>query len=85
MYKFKCDRCTAKISSFDILTGYNKYQDSYTCYKCGQEAKLRHFTKDIKISEIRKNRDKIIYIMVLCTIPLQVWAYLNLINYIGGY
>jgi DNA-directed RNA polymerase subunit RPC12/RpoP len=84
MMKFKCSRCGGELTSFDILRTYNKEEDSCRCPTCKMQAKLRHFTKDVKIGEIIKDRNKIFIYLTVASIPLQVFIYLHLLNLIWG-
>ena len=84
MMKFKCSRCNATLSSFDIVRNYNKEEDSVTCPNCRMQAKLRHFTKDVRIGEIIKDRNKIFLYLAVASIPVQVFIYLHFLNLIWG-
>jgi DNA-directed RNA polymerase subunit RPC12/RpoP len=84
MLKFKCSRCGGTFNSFDMIRGYNKIEDSFRCTHCGQSAKLRHFTKDITMATIIRDRNKYIWIFSIASIPIQIYVLLNIIHFIFG-
>jgi hypothetical protein len=80
MKKFICPACGKKISVFNISNRYNKEEDSFTCKNCKLSAKLRHFTKGIKIKEIEKERIKKMIIWCIISIPFQTIIFYSILE-----
>jgi DNA-directed RNA polymerase subunit RPC12/RpoP len=85
MMKFKCSNCSNVMTSITLLNRYNKEENSVKCPRCDSSLKLRHFAKEIPLSDIIKERDRIYWILAMCSVPIQVFAYLKIIFLIRGY
>ncbi len=85
MMKFKCSNCGNVIPSFVLLNRYNAEENSVKCPRCDLSLKLRHFAKEIPLSDIIKERDRIYWVLAMLTVPIQVFVYLKIILLIRGY
>jgi len=85
MMKFKCSNCGNVMTSITLLNRYNTEENSVKCPRCDLSLKLRHYARETPLSEIIKERNKIFWILAMCTVPIQVIIYLKMILLIRGY
>lgn len=85
MMKFKCSNCGNVMTSVTLLNRYNKEENSVKCPRCDLTLKLRHFAKEIPLSDIIKERNRIFWVLAMLSVPIQVIVYLKMIFLIRGY